>query len=458
MKKTYLLLALILIPFYVSASIDGSCGDDNGKVMNKAPVFLCETGTPSEVVLMDGGWYWFCSGDGGGDNVICSSDMTRNDYALCGPANQTFVDNEPETGLCTRGVPSDVTYTDRWNWVCSGNKTYARCYAYKMSLCGTAVGRVSSKPTSNLCLDNSQPEIENRNDGWSWVCGSARCFATLSSNYDVEGVCGYPDGKETSSPPSKDLCGVGNPTSVILKGGFYSWTCKAGGGSASCKAPHVDKNKPTDGICGDDHGRELMLMPVRLCKAGIPVISDSVGPWSWSCEGINNGKTANCHARNVITPVNAACGYMNGKYSAETPVKKLCLWGVPSEVREDSYKWTWSCRGNKSKVDCSSDRWIDDNLEAAISVRTCSDSDNGKDYYVKGIVSEASENGQFFEHKDLCNDKGRVLYEFYCVDKYSSDSVAFECPNGCKDGACVTKMSRTQLIAKIRELLANARR
>ncbi len=76
---------------------------------------------------------------------------------------------------------------------------------------------------------------------------------------------------------------------------------------------------------------------------------------------------------------------------------------------------------------------------------TCTDSDGGKDYYMKGTTSN-----QFATQTDTCvtgfalERYGYDLYEYYCSGpnpnydgSYDVIPEGYKCPNGCKDGACV---------------------
>lgn len=61
---------------------------------------------------------------------------------------------------------------------------------------------------------------------------------------------------------------------------------------------------------------------------------------------------------------------------------------------------------------------------------TCTDSDNGKDYYVKGTVIYGTQ-----INTDFCSTS-RYLYEQYCSNGRPVQ-IAYACPNGCQDGACL---------------------
>lgn len=71
----------------------------------------------------------------------------------------------------------------------------------------------------------------------------------------------------------------------------------------------------------------------------------------------------------------------------------------------------------------------------------CTDSDGGNDHYVKGVLSGTA--GQYV-YTDACGSgtnkipKANHLQEWDCSGKHVTLE-NFNCPNGCKDGACVQK-------------------
>ena len=64
---------------------------------------------------------------------------------------------------------------------------------------------------------------------------------------------------------------------------------------------------------------------------------------------------------------------------------------------------------------------------------TCTDSDNGINYYSKGSTQDGNQNTT----NDVClSNNPKQLSEVYCENGVAK-SAAYDCPNGCYDGSCV---------------------
>ncbi|MFH1750098.1 MAG: fibronectin type III domain-containing protein [Candidatus Micrarchaeota archaeon] len=62
----------------------------------------------------------------------------------------------------------------------------------------------------------------------------------------------------------------------------------------------------------------------------------------------------------------------------------------------------------------------------------CIDSDEGKDYYIKGFIIAGNEGGD-----DAC-ESDTVLKEYLCNDERTlGGAIRYACPNGCNDGRCL---------------------
>ncbi|MCH8329115.1 MAG: hypothetical protein IIB81_01835 [Nanoarchaeota archaeon] len=80
------------------------------------------------------------------------------------------------------------------------------------------------------------------------------------------------------------------------------------------------------------------------------------------------------------------------------------------------------------------------------TISKCSDSDDGKDYYMKGYII----NEEGIRSDDECNPGPSTtendLLEYYCTSNIQEPAlgVLYNCPNGCKDGACIKSSTTTK--------------
>jgi hypothetical protein len=66
------------------------------------------------------------------------------------------------------------------------------------------------------------------------------------------------------------------------------------------------------------------------------------------------------------------------------------------------------------------------------NTQTCTDSDGGIDYYVKGTLKIGNE-----AKTDQClNSTKGTLMEYYCGSNTTTDYLLYDCPYGCLNGAC----------------------
>ena len=82
---------------------------------------------------------------------------------------------------------------------------------------------------------------------------------------------------------------------------------------------------------------------------------------------------------------------------------------------------------------------------AVVTDKTCTDSDGGKNYNVKGRTNGtafSSAQGEYYlDEYDTCDEFNNQLIEYYCRESGTGDKTYvslrwYTCPNGCNDGAC----------------------
>ncbi|MGV8171546.1 MAG: hypothetical protein ACP5OA_02525 [Candidatus Woesearchaeota archaeon] len=73
----------------------------------------------------------------------------------------------------------------------------------------------------------------------------------------------------------------------------------------------------------------------------------------------------------------------------------------------------------------------------------CSDSDNGKNYNVRGTVTGYKNINESYSYEDSCSTDLSALNEYYCTDVGDFYSVTtVDCPYTCYNGVCLTSMPR----------------
>lgn len=124
--------------------------------------------------------------------------------------------------------------------------------------------------------------------------------------------------------------------------------------------------------------------------------------------------------------------------------------GLNKEQIVGNYKFTYL------KCNLARKRWgrtycydvslrIVDKGVAPSSGSKCTDSDGGKDYYVKGTLTFTKgtlTSAIPIEYPDKCGSSSKLNERFCGVSKEERsddwvESTTYDCPNGCKDGACV---------------------
>jgi len=109
----------------------------------------------------------------------------------------------------------------------------------------------------------------------------------------------------------------------------------------------------------------------------------------------------------------------------------------------------WTCQNNQPKeiiYNCPNGCSNGACLQTSTPGETlCTDSDGGKNYYVKGeVTGYANQPQELVTFADCCVDNiGKCvdssdrLVEKYCQDNYWNSHVFYNCPYGCKNGACL---------------------
>ncbi|MDZ7611282.1 MAG: pilin [Candidatus Moranbacteria bacterium] len=114
--------------------------------------------------------------------------------------------------------------------------------------------------------------------------------------------------------------------------------------------------------CGDADGESFENKPSQdLCSQGEPTnVKEETNAWTWTCQAPEEGgEDASCYAAKEDVPQNGRCGSADQKTLIKEPEKSdLCDRGTPSQVQEESGQWTWDCQGINEGEDrsCSAEK------------------------------------------------------------------------------------------------------
>ena len=306
-------------------------------------------------------------------------------------------------------------------------------------------------------IDKVMIELEKESQGWhltysvsasqgyySWTIGDL----TPASNYKIN----IWDTENTSISDKSDnyFSIVEATTTTCHNSDLWSWdycspTCQCSAGEGDC-----DRDSDCNtGYCAQNVGGKYgQVGTMDVCEekeVTTPSItsfnytetdaySGSV-KFSWTTTRADNVRfSIPCHSgltiTNAVTGANFSCGENDRKFSTNTSLylkftntsgalinTTATLTPVIGEVNYTVYS---------------------DSLDFGIVevVTTCTDSDEGKDYYVKGTVTWTDENGVQRSSTDGCRYDGVTLAEVYCGDN-PDIAKQYICPNGCSNGACV---------------------
>ena len=280
------------------------------------------------------------------------------------PAGQTWVGNTasglpsclpvcaPNQFLVSTGTGSAtcVTPTPPVNGTCGP----ANSHTYTSAAAANAAGICSTGTAAPLI--GAGP--------WTWICAglhlgssSPLCTANYSGSA-INGACGTANGASfySASAIGSNECSSGNGSVVMDNSpgsNTFTWSCAGiGGGSNVACAANKEYNAVCGGANGNTYANAAAVNAAGLCFAGTsPAPVGGVGPWSWTCNGINGGANISCSATlSSGLPVNGACGPANGappqlSSAAVLALGPLCTAGTAGPIMVIGNQWDWTCTG-----------------------------------------------------------------------------------------------------------------
>ncbi len=161
----------------------------------------------------------------------------------------------------------------------------------------------------------------------------------------------------------------------------------------------------------------------------------------------NNVGTANCGTITVtnpiITPVLTCTDSDNGQnyntYGTTETYTNTISTGKYNDTCNGNTLTEYSCNTDKTlgttTYTCANGCYNGACKENATITPTCTDSDNGKDYYTLGTTEVYTINKNTEKYTDVCY--GNIVAEYYCNTDNMWNMTTYTCENGCSNGACI---------------------
>lgn len=248
------------------------------------------------------GWSGDCSGNGNcilniksASNVTATFNVGPLD-GVCGASGGGTFTAIPITNLCSKGTASLVSGSGPWTWTCAG----------------TNGGKTAP------CSANIQSfDLVFKGGGNGTVTGitsQAIKYGGSASSVTAVPSMGYHFANWTGS--NGFIATTDNPLTLKNITASYAIT-----------ANFIADNISEDGVCGSSNGATTSSAPVaNLCALGNASTVIGNGPWTWTCQGNNGGKTSNCSANKAGSAatfkITTSVASGNGIINCTSPVEK----------------------------------------------------------------------------------------------------------------------------------------
>lgn len=325
-------------------------------------------------------------------------------------------------------------YHNSWHSDYANGTSHAETWTFSESSPGTYVyrGYVYGKKLNGV---RESTETEPRSIAVV-VTEQQECTDSDGADYYTKGYC--IDGVEgTDQNPLWDYCYYGSGTGHILA----EMVCI----NSSCVAR--DYQCPygcEDGACLREEEKSITVISPN---GGEKWVQGKTYPIRWESDGVEEVDiyllTYDAQGNYVAMttggsyPIASNVNSENGSYS----------WFISTEVAFEDFAYhKVSIVAKDVEIGEIHLSDMSDNYFSITKPATCTDSDGGKDYYVKGTITEKRD-GQTYTHTDFCYAGGSVLSEYFCPLSREDFGVSedFTCPYGCEDGECLSATSVTML-------------
>ncbi|GEM_PF-2870364 len=354
------------------------------------------------------------------------------------------------SGTCPQDCPDKIA-KEQVKCIFKNSNSMQECYSKKGSCKGTqscvidVAGKKGEQITwKSSCGEYAYTTIDGQNEYAYFDCNTENCVdSDGGENYYVLGTVQSHSGGEVPPAVATDFCNGKSLTEYYctVKGfNSVSHSCYEGCKNGACQGIHTGNFSIAD--ISDKKSsystNEKSTLKIKAVEPdGTPAESAEGFNVQWSIQTVTNDES--------FDSGNAA--YKNGYWYADITTPKYA--GNYNMVvflycSQDNSACTKKY-GNGAQVEDWSIIKVDTGGNPI-----CTDSDGGKDYYVKGTAEEKGTTNVF---TDICDSEltnpghpvdANLLYEYFCGDgqpgqDFQAGQVfqdTYYCPSGCKNGAC----------------------
>ena len=234
--------------------------------------------------------------------------------------------------------------------------------------------------------------------------------------------------------------------SVVSAGWFTDFFAKITGSATNVGTwtPWYDNDEPTASGDWEDINALRSLYPGQICNSPTDIECQT----TFGVDYTQTGQNVTCNVNEGFYCINAnnpsGCHDYRVRFYCTTPTESGVCSGTAIKCDEFDSSTCSTQKGcsYESGIDiCAGTASSCSSLATQTSCRaqagcswtatpTCTDSDGGLNYYVKGTTTFEDDEGE-----DNCLS-GDTLNELYCTADKGGAGQSYTCPNGCFDGAC----------------------
>ncbi|MBI2057048.1 hypothetical protein HYT91_02220 [Candidatus Pacearchaeota archaeon] len=189
--------------------------------------------------------------------------------------------------------------------------------------------------------------------------------------------------------------------------------------------------------CGEyDSDSCLEFSSLTSCSSSETCVQGACVSNNYTCTDSDGGKTYSTKGNVVASSPTSSIDVTDLCSDSTKVVEYFCN---PDKTQSGE---TYTCPNGCSNGACVSSTTTNQTNTTSATTYTCTDSDGGMNYNIKGNVVASSPTSNI-NVIDLCSSSS-ALIEYFCTADKQQTGGTYICPNGCSNGACVSSTTTNQ--------------